>query len=119
MSSGEEIKWTDTGASISIRNALIEFPILTFGLVREAMKDFRLEQRQGYFMGKTYTKLLRHQVVQLVKDMKTARNETDDTGNAPSTSREQSFNDKGASMSEKNAIKEYAGTNLEMIIVLT
>ena len=69
-------------------------------------------------MGKTYTKLLRHQVKKLArraekgrKDGSSEEEEDDDEEEEEEEAkREPKWSDKGATISDKNAVKEFPGT---------
>ena len=72
-------------------------------------------------MGKSYVKLLRHQVKKLAKqvekDRKSAETESQKSGSSSSEeeeeeevpTREPTWSDKGATISDKNAVKEFPG----------
>jgi len=118
-----EVKWTDKGATISSLNAVKEFPVLTNEDVDAAIADGRLDTRVGTFMGKTYTKLLRHQVKELArraekgrKDGSSEEEEDDDEEEEEEEAkREPKWSDKGATISDKNAVKEFPALTMESI----
>jgi hypothetical protein len=107
-----EVKWTDKGATVSILNAVKEFPILTLEIVQAAIRNFDLEKRQSTYMGTSYTKLFRWQVIRLVKKVTDSKSgaltEKEKLGEL-SECRPKSWNDKGTTISDKNAIKEFPG----------
>jgi len=118
-----EVKWTDKGATISSLNAVKEFPVLTNDDVDAAIADGRLDTRVGSFMGKNYTKLLRHQVKKLARQVEKkqksdAKDETDSSSDEEEeemTKRDPIWSDKGATISDKNAIKEFPVLTMESI----
>jgi len=115
-----EVKWTDKGATISSLNAVKEYPALTNDDVDAAIADGRLDTRQGSFMGKSYTKLLRHQVKKLARDVEKKQKEgsndsSDDEEDDEVAKREPKWSDKGATISDKNAIKEFPVLTMESI----
>jgi len=122
-----EVKWTDKGATISTLNAVKEFPVLTNDDVDAAIADGRLETKEGSFMGKSYTKLLRHQVKKLARQIeKKQREEAKGSDGSSSSSdgdeeeeevelREPKWSDKGATISDKNAVKEFPDLTMEAI----
>jgi len=118
-----EVKWTDKGATISSLNAVKEFPVLTNDDVDAAIADGRLDTKVGSFMGKNYTKLLRHQVKKLARqvekkqksDAKDETDSSDDEEEEEVTKRDPIWSDKGATISDKNAIKEFPALTMESI----
>jgi len=118
-----EVKWTDKGATISSLNAVKEFPILTNEDVDAAIADGRLDTRAGTFMGKTYTKLLRHQVKKLARRAEKSQKdgssdeeeEDEEEEEEEETRREPKWTDKGATISDKNAVKEFPALTMESI----
>ena len=69
-------------------------------------------------MGKTYTKLLRHQVKKLARRAEKSQKdgssdeeeEDEEEEEEEETRREPKWTDKGATISDKNAVKEFPGT---------
>jgi len=127
-----DVKWTDKGATISTLNAVKEFPILTKDVVDKAIDDGTLETKEGSFMGKSYTKLLRHQVKKLARQREKKQNldakgsnsseeeeeeeeEEDEDEEEEATKREPKWSDKGATISDKNAVKEFPALTMESI----
>lgn len=119
-----EVGWKDKGATISSLNAVKEFPALTNDDIDAAIADGKLDTRAGSFMGKSYVKLLRHQVQKLARQVEKKQNKTGDSSDDDVEEeekeeeverREPTWSDKGATISDKNAIKEFPALTMESI----